>query len=271
MMGKSHALCGLTVGVLAAGALDHAPWPVRLMLIPVCGGAALLPDLDHPSGTAARSLGPITKFLTRFINALSLQVYHATRAPGDSADRRDGHRLVTHTIPGCLAVGIPGVLVHVIGQDLALAFLDPAWAARIPGIFTALTLGICLGLLARTSRSLGALFTVLGTGISYWVVIAYPGWWGVWPAALVLGCLTHLVGDIVTVSGIPICWPLTLPGPRGPRRWAMISVPGSFSTGTSAEKEAVVPLLTLGLILAVGISTGALSALLGALWGMASA
>jgi hypothetical protein len=50
-MGRCHALGGLIVGALTAGLLDHAPLPVGVLMVPVAGGAALLPDIDNWSRT----------------------------------------------------------------------------------------------------------------------------------------------------------------------------------------------------------------------------
>ena len=270
-MGRSHALSGLSVGVLAAGALDHVPLPVRLLVIPTVAGAALLPDLDHPSATAARALGPITKWIARSINHMALELYHATRARGDPRGRRDGHRLVTHTIPGCLAFGAPGVVAHVVGVDLARSLgASLRLAGAIPAIWAAISVGICLGLLARTSPQVGALFTLSGTISALACELAYPAWWWVWPSAIVIGCLTHVAGDGCTVAGVPIYWPLTVETDKGPARWHMAAIPGiAFKTGggdEGTERVVVVPILWCCLALSAMAATGVLGTVVGALW-----
>lgn len=269
MMGRSHALSGLSAGVLAAGALPHAPLPVRLLLIPVIGGASLLPDLDHPQGTAARSIGFLTRWLAQMINEISLSIYHATRGPGDPRHKRDGHRLFTHTVPGCLVAGVPGIVSQVIGPDLAGSLgADPWWAQRVPALFTVAEIGICLGLLARTSRKIGTVFTLGGSALGFAVISAYPGWWWVWPVAVVFGCLAHVAGDGCTVSGVPVLWPIMLDGDRGPERWRTFRVPGAFETGREVETELITPVLLGLLVLCVGLVTGVLPAVF---WAVISA
>src|SRR5690606_22340506 len=111
MMGRQHALSGLFAGCLLAGALAPAPLPVKALVVATTGGAALVPDLDHPSATVARSLGIVTRLLARAIDRASLSLYHATRTDGDPRERRSGHRLATHTVPGCLvAAAVVGLL-----------------------------------------------------------------------------------------------------------------------------------------------------------------
>jgi hypothetical protein len=51
MMGRTHALSGLVVGVAAGQFVWHLN-PARLAV--VTAGAAVLPDIDHPDATCAR-------------------------------------------------------------------------------------------------------------------------------------------------------------------------------------------------------------------------
>jgi membrane-bound metal-dependent hydrolase YbcI (DUF457 family) len=228
-------MCGLTVGVCAAGLLDHAPWPVRLLLIPVMGGAALLPDIDHPSSRVARSLGFVTKFIAVGVAALSLAVYHATRTEADVANRHSGHRTLTHTVPGSLFFGLIAgvtVLAHPIAGAVFLALL--------------------IGLMARGFKTVGTGFTLAGGGLAWFTLTHYPGWWWLWPSVVTLGSLTHIAGDWVTNSGVPIYWPLL----RDDRRWSLHHAPMTFATGKDFETEVVTPVLAVSLTLAGGFAAG---------------
>lgn len=230
-MGRSHALCGLAFGIGAAGILGDAPLPVRLLVIPVAGGAALLPDIDHPSSRVARSLGFITVWLARGVAALSLVVYHATRLERDVADRRGGHRTLTHTVPGCVFFGV---------LDLAATVAHPVAGAAF--------LALLIGLLARGFKAIGWGFTALGSFLSWWTLAHCPGWLWVWPLVVALGSLVHVLGDWMTNSGVPLYWPLNRDG----KRWELTHAPVTFSTGKEIELNVVTPLLWLGVALAVG-------------------
>lgn len=235
MMGISHTLSGLVSGVGLVAAFPHAPLPVRVLAVAVTGGAALLPDLDHPSAKVARSLGFVTRFLARGIAAGSVVMYHATRAPSDPADREGGHRLVTHTVPGCL---VPGVIVGVI------AWVNP-WV-------TGVTLALLIGLMTYGLRRFT--WPILGvTAVAcLWVTDQCPGWWWLWGLAVFVGALTHVVGDAMTNSGVPLLWPLT----RGGKRWYKVRTPATFDTGGHVETEIVTRALTLLLLVSMGLTAG---------------
>lgn len=256
-MSKSHTLSGVIIGVALAGALGAAPLPVRLLVIPVCGGAALLPDLDHRSSKIARSLGPITKLLARGFNSLCLTIYHATRTDLDNADRRDGHRTFSHTAPGCLVFGLGVMAVELAGPAVVSA---AGWPPQLTGFPVAVVLAVMFGLMGSGLRVGGWGFSVAGGVAAWWVTTAFPAWWPVWPLAVTVGSLAHLAGDACTVSGVPLCWPVIVQG----RRWYPVTTPSTFSTGSMTETTVVTPLLWLGLALTVGAVTGVLPVVVGA-------
>lgn len=242
VMGKSHALVGTTFGVLFAGALGDAPLAVRLLLIPVTGGAALLPDMDHPSSRVARSLGPVTKIIAKGVASASLSVYHATRTELDVADRHSGHRTVTHSLAGCLIFGL-----------IALA------AVGINPYAGTVLLALLVGLLAQGFKSIGTGFTLTGGAVSWWVLTHDHSWWWVFPVAVTVGAAAHLVaGDYLTNSGVPLLWPMVING----RRWTLLRAPATFSTGTPFESHVVTPLLFVTLGLSALTASGALPLLI---------
>lgn len=230
-------MTGLILGVAVAGVMGGAPLPVRLLVVPVAGGAALLPDIDKPGSRVARSLGPITWVISKGVAWLARSVYHATRADGDSDRDNGGHRRFTHTIPGCCLFGVVvGVAVRV----------HPAAGAAV--------LALLVGLMALGFRSLGAGFTGVGA-VGSWVVVShYPGWWWVWPLLVTVGSFVHCVGDTVTRSGTPMLWPLTRDG----QRWFPVRTPATFVTGGPVEAAAVTPVLWVVFVVAVGVTTGVL-------------
>lgn len=237
MLGMQHATCGLLAGVGVAALIPSAPWPLRGLVVVTAGGAALLPDLDHPGATAAKSLGPVTKVIAWAVDRVAVTVYHATRGPGDSPTRRGGHRLLTHTVPACL---LAGALVGLLGV------LSP--------VALAVVCGLLAGLLALGTKQAGVTLAVTCAGVAWWLLERYPGWsWAV-PVAVTVGCLVHLAGDAVTPSGVPLLWPLAVRG----ERWRMVSTPVTFDAGGAAETVAVAWLLRAGLAVAVASVTGVL-------------
>ena len=229
MMARQHALSGLFVGCLTAGALAPAPIPVKALTVAVAGGAALVPDLDHPSATVARSLGIVTRLLAVAIDRASLALYHATRAEGDPGQRRSGHRLVTHTVPGCL------VTAAVVGL-LCLAHPLAGAAAAC----------LLVGLLGLGVRALGGGAALTAGGVTWWLLTYEFFWWWTIPLATFVGAFAHVIGDTFTNSGTPLWWPLLRDG----RRWRLVTTPATFSTGDYVETMLVAPLLVFATALA---------------------
>src|SRR5690606_1991902 len=122
MMGSSHAATGLAVGGVVLAGLSWAGAPIGFADVVfggmVCAGAALLPDLDHPTSTATLSQGPVSAAASRGVRALSSRVWRATRTPWERGGR-DGvgvHRHLSHTVP---AAAVGGAVVAVAGLWLA--------------------------------------------------------------------------------------------------------------------------------------------------------
>lgn len=268
MLGRSHALSGLITGVGIAAAVPHAPLPLRLLVVPVCGGAALVNDLDHVGSKIAHSLGPITKGLCKVVDEISLAVYHATRCEGDPANREGGHRTATHTIPGCLFFGVLvgfATLVHPIAGAVVLSLLWGlliSWVRTLGrrtdrasrGVSKALLPEFMADLLHLLFRNLGMWFALAGGALSWVVMDRYPGWWWLLGVTVFLGSLTHVLGDACTNSGVPLLWPLQ----RGGKRWGKVRTRSTFKTGSAEETETVTPILVLGFAAATGLATGVL-------------
>lgn len=232
-MGRSHTLSGLLAGC-GLVALTSAPWPVETLAVAACGGGALLPDLDHPSSKVARSLGPVTRWLARRVADLAVATYHATRLEGDPPDRESGHRLLTHTLPACAAVGVVVAL---------LVFAGPPAAAVTCGLLTAL--------MAAGIQTAGVGLALAGGAGGWWVAQHHPGWWWLVAAAVAVGAAVHVAGDACTNSGVPALWPVVVDG----RRWYRVTTPVTLDTGGDGERELVTPALTVACVAAaVGVS-----------------
>src|SRR5690606_22531276 len=115
MMGSSHAATGLAVGGVVLAGLSWAGAPIGFADVVfggmVCAGAALLPDLDHPTSTATLSQGPVSAAASRGVRALSSRVWRATRTPWDRGGRDGdgGHRRLSQTVPASGGGGWGGV------------------------------------------------------------------------------------------------------------------------------------------------------------------
>ena len=215
-MGRSHALSGL-VGWIAATTtctelarhVDRLGWLPTPGLYTIAAGAivsagtSLLPDIDHPSATAAKVLGPVTGWIARRVADVGAWSHRATRTRYDGHDE-DGHRTCSHTLLFAALAGLAVAGGVWLGGPLAAAavlFLSAAGALRalLPARVRPLHLLAALAIAGVT--------TVAG-------VTAGGGWlWLAVPAAF--GVVAHLLGDAITVEGCPLLWPIKVRG----RRW----------------------------------------------------
>lgn len=210
MMGHTHALSGAAAWLAAVPLLSLVGPPVRLADIAagaiISAGAALLPDLDHPSATIAHTYGVITHVLSRAANAVF-----------------GGHRHATHSF---------FFVALAAGVTEGMAQLSPVAVQ----VFVALLIGIGLRGLAigvpgrRISSAVVNAMVNAGLLGGFALLRVEYRWIGI---AVGLGCLVHLAGDCITTEGCPLLWPWT----------ARFSVPFVPRTGGRVERWLVTPLL----------------------------
>ncbi|MCU4750002.1 MULTISPECIES: metal-dependent hydrolase [Streptomyces] len=253
MMGPAHSLSGamawLGVG-LAAAAADHPmPWPVLLAGTLICAGAALAPDLDQKGATISRAFGPPSKWLAGLIDKLSVAVYNATRAKRERR-RSGGHRTLTHTFPWALAVGVGFSAAAVLfGRWAVLIILFIHMVLAVEGLLwkmARMSSDVLVWLLGATSAwILAAVLDEPGNG-STWLFSEPYLWLGI---PIVLGAMVHNFGDALTISGVPMLWPLTIKG----RRWYPIGTPSvmRFKAGAWVENKVLMPVFMV-----VGAASG---------------
>ncbi len=177
-MGRTHSLTGVATWLFVEPAVDRWVTPMSGREIVastlVVAGAAMWPDLDHPSGTFARSFGPVTRLASRAVVLLF-----------------GPHRHGTHSYAFAALAAAGGVAAGLAG----------GWWAFWP-VFLAVTL------------SFGVLFPKRGLRneiVGFLVAAAVYGgevgtaWLGI---ALGLGCLAHVLGDRLTPEGQALYWPV---------------------------------------------------------------
>ncbi|ATQ30562.1 membrane protein [Rhodococcus ruber Chol-4] len=243
VMGPTHAVSGALVGLLVADVLPPE-WggpgstAETFAFAAVCAGSALLPDLDTPQSTVARSFGPVSQVAARGIDNLSLGYYTLTKGRRDRS-RRGGHRTLTHTALFAALLGagvsmlvarfdrVAVVAVLFVTLGLALRGLADGWAKRN-------------GWLVVTATS-----AVLSVLMWNW----FPGEVGSvgLGVAVALGCATHCLGDAVTKEGIPFLAPFV---PWRGERWWEIRMPGflAIRAGGAFELAILGPALTIAAV-----------------------
>lgn len=245
MMAPSHAMTGISAGVVMASAF-HLSLLQTIVSMIVCAGAALLPDCDQPSSTFGHSFGIVTKYMSKLMYWTSSTIYIGTKTSEDTA-KKSGHRKLTHTI----------VYNLILGSLLWLTF-DIASVQYIV-IALLITLGI-RGLLAEglnvyfpidlngRKKSKRILKTEQGSAIIVGCVVSFLLYsahitFVSWHLALIIfaGCIIHLVGDCCTPAGVPLLWPAPISG----KTWYNFSFPVTFDAGKQIEKNVITPVIAL--------------------------
>lgn len=187
-MARTHVLVSGTIATLAAQPLSFL-LADRPMSVPemaafaaVTAGYGLLPDIDHPSATMARVLGPVTRALAGVVGALA-----------------GGHRKGTHTVWFALLV--------IVGLGLLLPLWGPTAAVTLfVGLFfTAMVLR--LGPRPRTGPAELSYALVAAAGTAAILFLLPEAWWIPW--AVGLGVVAHLLADGLTVELISPAWPVS--------------------------------------------------------------
>ncbi|MFG3442081.1 metal-dependent hydrolase [Nonomuraea sp. NPDC047897] len=232
MMGHTHAMTGaiawlgLAPGLAAlpmvmesgrfisTGVMVNALTPAELIAgALICAGAAMLPDLDHPSATIAQTFGPVTWALSKVVNWLG-----------------GGHRGATHSLVFAVAVGFGAhwlASTYPIGRDILVVLLIGlalrAIGIGIPGNKAGSAL-VNIGLTA----GLYAVFLSLGVGYA---------WLGL---AVGIGSFVHVVGDCMTEKGCPVLWPMSV---KFLLPWKI-----GIKTGRKFEQKILAPVLSVAII-----------------------
>ncbi len=213
MLGRDHALLG-AVGFLAIGPtiVHDMTWETIGIGTVTSAAFALLPDIDEPGSTVSRKLGFVSEAVSNVARSVS-----------------GGHRQATHSLFFAAIVG--GLAWFANGHRWPMAILV--------GAAFLLALRMILPRVLRFSSVLLLLPLVAG-----WWAYRHP----LWPVAVLLlttsgGVVWHMIGDSLTVEGVPWLW---LPFAR-PLKNLRISIPLIGHCGSERESLLAV-LMSLGVL-----------------------
>lgn len=200
MMGGHHAISGAAAWLALTGSAsigDHAlgagvlvlTGPEVLAGTVVAAGAALLPDIDHPTANIARSAGAASKTVASAVSSAA------------------GHRGATHTLLAVVAFTLLGAVA---------TGLDWSWHAPVVGqvqVGAVIVVTVLCAVAVRAMKLVrgGLMPWLAGIGCGLLTAVAAPETSTWLPVAIGLGALLHLLGDLATTDGIPFpTWPLVL-------------------------------------------------------------
>jgi membrane-bound metal-dependent hydrolase YbcI (DUF457 family) len=218
MLGFSHATSGalgwLAVAPAASALIGQPLTPAELAVGTIaCAGAALIPDLDHPSATIAYTFGPVSKAVSKLTALLA-----------------GGHRQGTHSLLFSVGFGVFCYLVGISTQWLdsnvpamVLMFMLAAFAFRGLNI-----------VIPRTGRTFKGLVVIGQAAALTWAMTLFmpESWWWLGLAGA-FGSIIHLIGDSLTPEGVPWLYP---------SRWRF-SIPIIAHTGNVLERAVIGPLM----------------------------
>lgn len=227
MLGHSHSTSGALAWGAAAAAAPVAWWADLLghqkLTVPdillgtfATAGAALLPDLDHPEGTIAHFLGPISHAFCKFVAFIS-----------------GGHRHATHSFffVALVTVGTwEGA--HYWGRPFVLAMMYVLLCLAVRALH------LCPPGKGIQSWGVVQIIAISGTFATYQYLPKNPAWL---PAAVGLGTLVHLAGDCLTKEGCPLFWPIK----------QRLEIPIISHTGNKLETGVLTPLMAIGAVVCV--------------------
>lgn len=206
MLGPSHATSGAAVFLGAASVLPgYGELEVPgLFAGTVCAmGAALVPDLDTETSSAAKALPPVSKIGHKALSIVG-----------------GAHRKGTHSLLFIALLCLLGYCGHSFLPSIDVFGWNFAW-------FPALLVGF-MGAFAASAYHL---WTKFGAWWAFLVGLVAGGFLVSDAYILVfvvpLGIATHIVGDTLTTRGVPWFWPIIRKNLR---------LPILGDTGSSREK-----------------------------------
>jgi hypothetical protein len=223
MMWRTHAASGLAAGAVLLAVVPVDGLADQLGFVAACGGAALLPDWDHPSSSVAVMWGPISRTVHRVVAVVFR-----------------GHRGGTHD----------WLLAPLVFAALAYAAtLHPAATAAATAVAVGATLRALAFVIPGHKEKSWPVNLAVSVAAGWWIALAagYP-WW--LPVAYAVGVLAHIAGDAVTRSSVP-----------RPFSWLDGRQPGDdyagtpFTTGAWYETWLVFPALVICAVVALSVNS----------------
>lgn len=259
MMGRAHSLSGAGLWLAGSAAYTltsgvHLHPTIVVMGTALVAGAALAPDLDSYTSTVTRSFGIFGRIFYHLTNFISLGIYNVTKTKRD-ADLENGHRTFTHTAVSALLAGVgvwaattlvPGT-TELLGKDYANTDI-------ISLILMAFFLH--LGLAGLFNKQIKKAKGIVGPYVLMAVSLVFTAITGIFlptgddglsgyffPLAVTTGLLIHILGDLITLKGVPFVWPLKVIG----KRWYDVALPGPFriKAGGAFELAVLTPIFIL--------------------------
>lgn len=254
-LGETHAMsavAGFLLLVLFAkdyflnqGITDNVI--VLLIASFVVAGAALIPDLDNTKSTAMSVLGPVGTLLSTAMRSIATAIFYITRSRFDDKVANP-HRGFWHTFLSGLVLGLIVKYTTSINVEINNDFLINYNFNNVGDLLALfwifLTTQLAFSALLNKFNKGGLInkliLVLLGLAISIALIYFNSDDYNWLVILMVLGYFIHIVGDSLTVAGIPLLFPFKIKG----KRWYTISfLP--IRAGGEIENHLILPLFTV--------------------------
>lgn len=263
LMGPTHALSAVSLSFLMAWlmsdfmfntVLGSTDTIVFISAIVIIAGAALMPDLDAVQSTSISTLGIVGVILSTIMRGISSIIQSTIKSSSDSSGS-DPHRGFWHTF---LAAGLVGLLTSTltsINKEMFVLWGNPVTVATFTVIFIIfISLQLVLASLFKSfyrktkGKFMGTIILQIGSLIASISLLAFLppnlsySWVGI---AVSLGWVLHLLGDMLTVAGVPVLFPIKFKG----KMWWNFRFPLGIKAGGFIENALLIPLFSVILII----------------------
>lgn len=264
LMGPTHALSAIAITFLMTWlasdfmfetVLGSKSFIVFIAATIIITGSALMPDLDAVKSTSINTLGPIGSILSTVMRAFSSVVQNTIKGKSDSVGA-DPHRGFWHTILAAVLAGLLVLALTRVDVNLfSINGVDIRFSDFIVGFIIYISLQLFMASLFKSfyKKSKGSLvgqliMNVASIGATAALIIMLPenlnyNWVA---AAVTFGWIAHLLGDMMTVAGVPVLFPFKFKG----KRWWNYRFPLGIKAGGWIEMSILMPLFGIITIVA---------------------
>ena len=263
LMGPTHALSAVAFALLFTWLasdimfkeiLGSSNVVVFISAMIIIVGASLMPDLDATKSTSINVLGIVGTVLSKAMRGFSSIVQNLIKGPYDKSS--DPHRGFWHTLLSAFLMGVIFSSLTSINIKL-FTIKDVTITISTFIVLFILYISIQLSLASlfkpfynKNKNKIGKLGITIGAiAISFTLIYLLPSninyyWVG---GAVTFGWIAHLLGDMMTVSGVPILFPLKFKG----KRWWDFRLPFGIKAGGFIVKTVLIPLFSIIIIISL--------------------
>ena len=228
MLGRDHALSGALAFTAVAPLLQVTGAHLAAAAV-LTAGAGVLPDIDEPGSTIARTFGFLTGAFAWIVHKIS-----------------GGHRKGTHSLLGIalMTLGALAAGSWQAGAAATLAHRELWWHLIPAGFLLALLFSAAfraLNIGGHHGDAIGIALAALALWKGWDLALVTPRHVSVLVVCVALGMLAHIAGDMCTHDGCPLLYPLSR------HEFGLLPQPVRITTNKLAEHWVISPLLLVGL------------------------